>query len=119
MGKAKGGAVRRPDLQGAGEAGVASNTAKEGRLGRAAIREYARSAVFCVAMASIVPAPAGAQDVPVGQITPTRDEVERAPPAQTVETAPRLTVRLEERRVGKGCGSACSARWSRRNLKRK
>src|SRR3546814_20333034 len=43
-------------------------------------------------MASIVPAPAGAQDVPVGQITPTREEVERAPLAPPVETAPRLTV---------------------------
>ena len=92
MGKAKGGGVRRPDLQGAGEGGVASNAGEDGVRGPSSIGKYAKSALFCFAMASIAPAPAWAQDVPIGQVAPTREEVERAPLTPPVETAPRLTV---------------------------
>jgi hemolysin activation/secretion protein len=43
-------------------------------------------------LALVAPAPAAAQDVPVGQVAPTREEVERAPLQPPVQTPPRLTV---------------------------
>ncbi|MFC7500386.1 ShlB/FhaC/HecB family hemolysin secretion/activation protein [Enterovirga sp. GCM10030262] len=63
-----------------------------GRAARGGIARFSRSIGFCAALAAMGPTAAWAQQVPTGQIAPTREEVERAPLQPPIQTPPRLTV---------------------------
>jgi len=92
MGKAKKGGVQRSELQSVDETGLGSGAAKDERETRPLIRKYARWAGLGFVAASLATTGAWAQDLPVGQVAPTREEVERAPLTPPVEAPPRLTV---------------------------